>query len=190
MFNMMLTAVTQRLCVCCREQTSRFLMWSEPTLGTAMQWDRDLLPLSDRSVRDCGWQDRDGQWQSDSDRLRPLSLTFICNSEQVSERLWLMRVETEMGNDRVNQTAWDLIPLYATGQWEIVDNESWDRDGQWQSESDRPRLLSLTFSDRSARDCGYWDGQLQSESDRWNPLTFIVYWTGQREIIIMADKVR
>ena len=57
--------------------------------------------------------------------------------QQVSERLWLMRVETEMGNDRVNQTAWDLIPLYATGQWEIVANESWDRDGQWQSESDR-----------------------------------------------------
>lgn len=102
--------------------------------------------------------------------------------------------KAEMGNGRVTQTDWDLLvlPLYATGQWEIVANESWDRDGQWQSESDRPRLLSLTFSDRSVRDCGYWDwdGQLQSEWDRWKPLTFIVYWTGQREIIIMADKVR
>ena len=45
--------------------------------------------------------------------------------QQVSERLWLMRVETEMGNDRVNQTDQDFLVLpFLTGQREIVATET------------------------------------------------------------------
>ena len=36
-----------------------------------------------------------------------------------------MRVETEMGNDRVNQTDQDFLVLpFPTGQWEIVATET------------------------------------------------------------------
>ena len=67
--------------------------------------------------------------------------------QQVSERLWLMRVETEMGNDRVNQTDQDFLVLvlllYPTGQLEIVATESETELGNYRVNQTDGNLLPL-----------------------------------------------